>query len=622
MNVFDLVASLTLDSSQYDESLASAEEKGSGFGSKLKTGLASGAKVAVGAVTALTTATIAGGKALIDATGKVAAQGDAIDKQSQKLGLSATAYQEWDAILQHSGTSISALQPAMKTLQKAVEDGGAAFEALGISQEQVAAMSQEELFSATITALQNVGDETERNTIASDLLGRSYMELQPLLNTSAEDTEAMRQAVHDLGGVMSDEMVLASAAYQDTLQDMQTSVSGLKMSVVGDFLPSVTTVMDGLTMLFSGNPESGIAQITNGVQQFIDQLFNMAPQLIDVGSSLIMNLLKVIIENLPNLVMAGTDLILSLAEGFLDQLPAMVDALFTLFMTISGYILENLPVILEKGMEIVKKLAEGVIKNLPTIIKAIGDILMGIVQFIMEDLPNILQMGLELMFALIEGIIQALPDIVGAIAEVLVSLVTYILEHLPEFITLGIQLMIQLIAGLIQAIPQIIAALPEIFTAIFDAFRNVDWLELGREIIYGIINGLVQVIDSLWDAAVQVAKSALNAIKNVLGISSPSKVFRDQVGKMIPKGLAIGIEANTDEVENAMDDLRDVTMIPFDSPSMNVVKGFGNGGSGMKVIDGLTINVYPREGQDEKAIAEYVMEQLNMSYEQAERALA
>lgn len=620
MNVFDLVASLTLDSSQYDESLASAEEKGSGFGSKLKTGLASGAKVAVGAVTALTTATIAGGKALIDATGKVASQGDAIDKQSQKLGLSATAYQEWDAILQHSGTSISALQPAMKTLQKAVEDGGAAFEALGISQEQVAAMSQEELFSATITALQNVGDETERNAIASDLLGRSYMELQPLLNTSAEDTEAMRQAVHDLGGVMSDEMVAASAAYQDTLQDMNTAIDGTKRSVIETFLPSITEVMGGLTQLFSGDASSGIGQITNGVNNFIKQLLSVAPQLTDVASQLISNFLTVIIENLPAIVMAGTDLLLKLVEGILDNLPALVTAVLTLVTTVSTYIIQNLPTILQKGIEIVKSIAQGMIDNLPTIIQSIGDILMAIVEFIINDLPELLEMGIELIFALAEGIISNLPAIISAILEVITSILNYIIEHLADFVEMGIEIIVQLIAGLIEAIPEIIAAIPQIIEAIFNAFAEVDWLSIGSNIIDGIVSGIGEAVSTLWDAAVNAAKTALAKIKNVLGIASPSRVFRDQVGKMIPEGMAIGIEANTDSVEDAMADIADLTTDPFEGMS-NIVK-FPEQGKGGQTYGGITLNVYASDGMDVEEFADYTIEKLNQELEREGRALA
>ena len=620
MNVFDLVAKLTLDSSEYDEGLEKSEEKGSSFGEKLKSGLATGAKAAVAGVTALTTATIAGATAVVNATNDVAAYGDQIDKQSQKLGMSATAYQEWDAILQHSGSSISALTPAMKTLQAEVAKGGEAFEALGMSQEQVASMSNEELFAATIEALQGMGDETERNALASDLLGKSYMELQPLLNTSVEDTEAMRQAVHDLGGVMSDEMVANSAAYQDAMQDMQTAMTGTKNQIIGTFMPGITEVMDGLTSLFSGDPASGVGKIKTGMQTLISQLFAMAPQFIDLASELLTNMLTVLVENLPELVIAGTELLLSLVEGFLEQLPAMVDALFVLITTVTQYILEHLPEILQKGIEIIESLAQGLLDNLPAVISAIGEILVGLVDFIISDLPNIIMMGIEIIFALAQGLIDNLPAIISAILQVITELLNTIISNLPEFIATGIELIAQIIVGLIEAIPDILAALPEIFMAIIDAFANVDWLEVGGNIIDGIINGLGSAVQRLWQAAVNVAKKALQAIKSTLGISSPSKVFRDQIGEMIPEGMAIGIEANTDAVEDAMQDLADITTDPFANMG-NVISLDENQGVG-SARGGVVINVYPREGQDEESIAEYVMEKLNLEYQREERALA
>lgn len=155
--------------------------------------------------------------------------------------------------MQHSGTSIDSLQAGMKTLANAVENGNDAFERLGISQEQIASMNNEELFSATITALQNVENGTERTYLAGQLLGKGATELGALLNTSAEETEAMRQRVHELGGVMSDEAVKASAAYQDSLQDMQTAISGVSRSVVSEFLPGITTVMVMSTSDIMGN---------------------------------------------------------------------------------------------------------------------------------------------------------------------------------------------------------------------------------------------------------------------------------------------------------------------------------------------------------------------------------
>ncbi len=619
MNVFDLVAKLVLDSSEYDQGLDESAEKGQSFGDKLKSGLATGAKAAVAGVTALTTATIAAGTALVGATNDVAAHGDEIDKQSQMLGLSATAYQEWDHILQHSGSSISALTPAMKTLAAQVESGSEAFEALGMSQEQVASLSQEELFSATIEALQGMTDESERNALASELLGKSYMELQPLLNTSVEDTEAMRQAVHDLGGIMSDEMVANAAAYQDAMQDMNTAMTGVKNEIIGEFMPGIAEVMSGLTELFSGDSETGIGMITQGFQSMVDKVFEMMPEFINLASTLLTGFVTVLIENLPELVTAGTQLLLSLVQGILQQLPTLVSAVLQLIATVTGYIISNLPEILKMGIEVVKSLAEGLIENLPAVIDSITEILTALVDFILGDLPNIIMMGIEIIFALAQGLIDNLPAIITAMLNVLTSVLNSIIENLPQFIASGIELIAQIIAGLIQAIPDIIAALPEIFRAIIDAFANVDWLAIGGNIIDGIISGLGAAVQKLWDAAVAVAKKALNAIKSALGISSPSKVFRDQIGAMIPEGMAIGIEANTDDVEEAMDDLADITAQPFDNVTAAITPVGDNIGQS---YGGIVINVYPREGQSEEEIAEYVMDKLNMQYAREARALA
>ena len=94
MDVFDLSAKLTLDSSQYEKGLASSKESASGWGSKIKTA----AKVGATAIAAVTAATVAAGVALTKAVNSVADYGDNVDKMSQKIGISSDAYQKWDYV--------------------------------------------------------------------------------------------------------------------------------------------------------------------------------------------------------------------------------------------------------------------------------------------------------------------------------------------------------------------------------------------------------------------------------------------------------------------------------------------------------------------------------------------
>ena len=71
----------------------------------------------------------------------------------------------------------------------------------------------------------------------------------------------------------------------------------------------------------------------------------------------------------------------------------------------------------------------------------------------------------------------------------------------------------------------------------------------GRDFVMGFVNGIEGAIWRLHLCA-RMASAAMHLAKAWFNIGSPSKVMRDQVGKWVPAGLAVGIEQNTDLVEN------------------------------------------------------------------------
>ena len=476
MNVFDLVAKLVLDSSEYDKGLDESEEKASGFGDKLKGALATGAKVGGAALAAAGTAAAALGKELVEGVGNLATYGDNIDKMSQKLGMSREAYQEWDAIMQHSGTSIESMSASMKTMSAAAESGSDAFEKLGISQDEVANLSKEDLFSRVISGLQGMEEGTERTYIASQLLGRGATELGALLNTSAEDTEAMRQRVHELGGVMSDEAVQSAAAYQDSLQDMQTAMTGLKNGILADFLPSFTMVMDGLTEIFSGDSGTGVGMIKEGIT--------------------------------------------SIGETISDALPEIVS----------------------KG----------------------GEIVSGLLQAIIDGLPMFLDTGFQILGQMISGISANLPNILSTIISVATQMLSSLIQRLPEFLAMGVQFLGSLISGIVQAIPDVLSSIGELVGDMVDSFLDYDWLSLGKSIIDGIVSGITNFGGAIWNALKGAVSGAFNGVKKFFQIGSPSKLMKNEIGRFIPQGIAVGIEADADSVTDAMQELSNMTMDAYD----------------------------------------------------------
>lgn len=405
MDVFDLVAKISLNTDDYERGLDNAGTKTHNFGDKLKSGLATAGKVAGAAITAVTAATTAMSAAMIKGVSETAIYGDNIDKMSQKMGLSAEAYQEWDAVMQHSGTNIESLQAGMKTLANAVENGNDAFERLGISQEQIASMNNEELFSATITALQNVENETERTYLAGQLLGRGATELGALLNTSAEDTQAMKDRVHELGGVMSDEAVKAAAKYQDSLQDMKTSFSGISRGLTSEFLPSITSVMDGLAEIFSGNGDTGIEMITQGVSEFLKNLQKAIPRVIEIGGGIIKALGNAIIKNLPTILKTGAEVITNIASGIVQYLPMLIPAAIEAIVTLATGLTENLPQLIPTIINVVSQITQTLIQNAPRLLSAALSLMASLARGIINSIPNI---GKAML-----GIVNAIKNAIG-----------------------------------------------------------------------------------------------------------------------------------------------------------------------------------------------------------------
>ena len=281
-------------------------------------GIAAGTAAVAGAVTAA-------GAAMIGAASKTAEYGDQIDKASQKLGVSSTFYQEWEAVLQHSGTSMDSMSASFKKLANASQDASddqvAAFEAIGLSMEQVASMSTEDLFANVVNGLQGMEEGTERTALATELLGKGAMEMGALFNTSAEDTQGMIDKVHELGGVMDEAAVKDAAAFQDSLQDMKTSFDGIKNGLAGDLLPVITSFMDQIAGFIMN---TDLSPITDMLGQAVSALGDFISGL-DIEA--IGNTFQTVVTAIGDVIGTVWEALKTIFSAFKDGLGSITDAL-------------------------------------------------------------------------------------------------------------------------------------------------------------------------------------------------------------------------------------------------------------------------------------------------------
>lgn len=513
MNLFDLFATLSLDSSGYTEGLADAETQGQSFGNSITTGLATAARVGAVAVAATTTAVIGASTAFVNGVTDVAMYGDEIDKTSQRLGLSTTAFQEWDYVLNIAGTSMQSMQIGMKTLTNQIdeakngsEDAQEKFAQLGISLEDLNTMSREEIFEQAIYGFQGMADSTERAALANDLFGRSGQELTPLFNMTAEETQGLIEQANEYGMVMSEDAVAASAAFKDSLTTLQGTLTGVKNNLLSEFLPSFSTVMDGLSAIFAGD-DSGLEVVRQGVSDFADKMNEVMPMFLEIGGEIVGVLGDALVQNLPTIISTGATVMNKLVQGLIQNLPALISAATLLITEVTKGLIQAAPDLLSAAIEIVAYLGEYLSEEAPNLIDSAVDVIIQLVEMLTDpdNVETLLSASLQIILAIAQGLIENAPELIGAVIVAISNLVVALMESLPliadavmDFVKgLGEDLGNWLYDMFGDGIIKIGDKFSEILTKI--GSFGADVLEKAGEIGADVIEGVVTFFSDIWD---------------------------------------------------------------------------------------------------------------------------
>jgi phage-related protein len=395
-------------------------------------------------------------------------------------------------------------------------------------------------------------------------------------------------------------------------------VSGLVTGIANN-VPAIVQAVIGLIQAILTNIITNYPLIIDAgvklLQGLVEGLVTALPQLLAMVTEIINMIPNLITTYLPMILQAGITLLMGVIQGLVTALPSLIQSILTLIQTILTTVVDNLPMILQAGIQVLNSLVEGILSMLPQLVDMILNLVTTIFDVLIENLPTIINAGIELLLALVNGIVKMLPELVNTAFTLIFEIVGALLERLPQIIEAGIEIIFALIDGLIEAIPELVGAIPEIVDAIFDAFGNVEWGDIGKEIINGIATGIGDFAGTLVAKGKEVAESALGGIKSFLGIHSPSRVFRDEVGKWIPQGIAVGIEKDADVATDAMDDVSSSLVLSGENVKLNGwmtptlpqldAKGYG----GQTITNHYTINATIREDADIEKISRQIVKE-------------
>lgn len=372
-----------------------------------------------------------------------------------------------------------------------------------------------------------------------------------------------------------------------------------EMGITGTTAKEAASTIEGsLSMTKSAwtNLLTGMADDNADFDKLVDNLVNsvgtLGENLLPRIEIAINGIGKLIDKLLPSIINKIPELISSI-------LPGMVQAGINVTSSLVNGIVESLPMLLEIGLQALTTLGKGIAKNLPTLIPTIVNLMISMCDMIIDNLPLILDVAIEIILALVQGLVNALPTLIAEVPRIINSFANAIYNALPQILMAGVQIIGMLIKGLIQSISTLVANIPQIIMAIINVFTLVNWASLGKNLIANIGQGVknagssligqvkniaTSVINALksffgWDNVSSIgenlirgiwngisnmkgwildliggfADSVIGSIKDFFGIHSPSRVMRDLIGTNLVKGIGVGIDLETPNLEKDID---------------------------------------------------------------------
>lgn len=476
MEIFRLIGSVFVDTEKADESIQKTDEKAGSLGQTLLNGVGTAAKWGAGIVAGATAAAGALVGVATDAAGAM----DAIDKGSARVGISKQAYQEWSYVLGQNGMDIGKMEVGMKTLVAAM-DGAAAgtdsavakFDALGLSiyDSNGKLKDQETMMSEAIYALANMENGTEKARLATELFGKSGVEMMPMLNGGAEGIADLTQRAHDLGLVMSDEAVTAGVVLGDTMDDVKQSFGALGNQLGVGFMPIIQSILD---LILENLPT---------IQAMFDKL---APVLV--------GLLEGVLPPLFTLIESLLPVVFDLLEAIIPIVVDVVEAVLPVFISL-------IEMLLPPFVQIVSALLPPLLALLLPIMELLDPIL-ALLQPILDLVVSILAPLAEL----ISGLLTPLVSIVSKVIEVALIPLQAQFTTLSRLLSGTVNAALGLIMNKVDTIKGVFSGLIQFVKGVFTG----DWKQAW--------NGVEKIFSSVFEGMKNAFKIPINWI--IDGINS------------------------------------------------------------------------------------------------------
>lgn len=371
--------------------------------------------------------------------------------------------------------------------------------------------------------------------------------------------------------------------------------------VIREFVAKLPDLATGIIKILQGLLPQILEFVSTIFTEVMRTIVALMPEIMSVVTNVLILLANTIIQNLPMILEAGMQIMMALLQGIVEFIPVLVEALPTIINTIVDFFINNIGTILDASIQLMMALIDAIPVLIDALVPRLPEIIITILNAVIEATPKLFEAGVKLFFTLIKALGQilvelgtnlpkiwesikgALWDLPGKLWNILKEAVSNFSKWISETLNVvapGMQKVLSSIGQWLSQIPGKIwnwivgsiakvaewgsklaskgaAAAKSLLDAVMNGVASIPgaMFNVGVNLIKGFWNGINNVKNWLWSKISGFFDGILGGIKSFFGIKSPSRVFRDQIGKMLPAGMAVGIEDNLGVVDKAMDEM-------------------------------------------------------------------
>lgn len=345
---------------------------------------------------------------------------------------------------------------------------------------------------------------------------------------------------------------------------------GIIFQALAPMLPQIAALVTQLATALAGALSGALTALTPALNVIVAALSGVLAAVLPVVISLVQSLAGIFIQLLPPIV--------AIVAGFAPLVAILVAQLAPIFVQLVSTVIPPVLAILQTLvafiMPLVSALAELLIPIIQALLPVVTTVFASLVPVI-EAAMQIIQAVIQIVTAAISGdwgaVWQGILSLVSGVWNLIVSVVSGFLANLGSVIAAALSIIGTVwnalwsnvgsfFAGVWNGIVSGLQSMGATFLGWFTSLPGLilgaisgigSWLvSAGSDLINGFIQGVTSMASALLDAVLAPFRGLVGAVKALLGIRSPSRVFR-QIGEFTGEGMAIGLERSAGRVADA-----------------------------------------------------------------------